>query len=217
LEFVVTVPGGFNTVTFNVPSLCDITDFFLRNDSRLVLNLDTDLTVLRTADIAGIIDAQGGHFTACGTSVAFTGNRARVYASDGSQVPICADNYSSTGLFRTELDNTFNWTLIDASGPLTEVNLSALESIDAGFTYAGDARRLVNHQHVNVRDGAKLDLSGVIVGTAGRRRSRRTDVLGGDAGSVGRLVRHDPFEEVTTCQVELRSADSSCSGLLPSR
>ncbi|NQU22148.1 MAG: PEP-CTERM sorting domain-containing protein [Candidatus Nealsonbacteria bacterium] len=168
-ECLVTVPGGGNAVIFNaplpnppLPLPVQITDFYLGNNSRLVLEPDTDLTVLRTADIAGIIDAQGGNFTANGTA-AFTGNRARVYASGGAKVSIAAEAYSSPGLTNySPAGGSWDWTLFSASGPTTELHLSALTVIDASFHVVNGAfGSNHNRQHISVEKGALLDLSGL--------------------------------------------------------
>ena len=73
LEFLVTIgcPGVYDPVFFDALSPIEITDLFLCNDCRLILNPDTDLTVFRTGEIAGIIDARGGNFTAVGPGVCF--------------------------------------------------------------------------------------------------------------------------------------------------
>ena len=168
----------FNPIYFdNVAGPVEITDFFLCNDSKLVLNPGTDLTVLRTTEIDGIIDGQGGIFTACGDSVSFSGDRARVEASDGSIITICASTYSSTGIWNSwdadphsYGDQTGTWypDLIKATGIGSLVDLSSVVSIDAGFASGGNDH---NYQQISALNGGVVDLSGVltITGPASER------------------------------------------------
>ena len=63
----------------------DLLREFANNDGRLNILLDRSLTVLGEADLAGIIDADGGDFFATGEGVAFTGDRVQLSASDSSK------------------------------------------------------------------------------------------------------------------------------------
>ena len=167
-EFLVTIgcetpghPGGegYNPVYFDAPAPpVEITDFFLSNNSKLVLDPGTDLTVLRTAEIAGIIDAQGGHFTACGTSTDLTGCRSRIYALYGSNVSICAPTYCSKDLWADSSGwNHRYWDLMKAEGNGSLLDLSTVISIDGGSVSTGD----YNHQQISAVTGGVVDLSGV--------------------------------------------------------
>ena len=162
LDFLVTIgcPGTYDPVCFDVFSPVEITDFFLCDNSRLLLEADTDLTVLRTADIAGILDGQGGDFTAVGNAV-FTGGRTRLYASGGSVITICAPTYCSTGLWSDNGHSsvaTYDWTLMQATGIGTLLDLSCVTNIDAGFNSSGNDNDL---QRINAFEGGAIDLSGV--------------------------------------------------------
>jgi|GEM_PF-3304604 len=188
LDFIVTVPADYDSIVFNAAfcvggtqdgELClddlgrqacvdgggdclsqvEITDFFLGDNSRLALDPDTNLFVLRNAEIAGIIDAQGGNFTSV-ADAAFTGCRARVYASDGSRIQIAAPDYCSTGLWRVAaLGGTFEWDLFTADGSETSLDLSSISVFNCGFQDGANGSH--NYQHVRVSGGATIDLSGV--------------------------------------------------------
>jgi hypothetical protein len=154
----------YDPVIFNFATPAEIEDFFLHNNSRLVLNADTDLTVLRTAEIAGIIDAQGGDFTADGPSVLFTGDRVRVHASSESRVQITAPAYSSTGLWRRPtFGGTFNPELLKADGNAAFLQLQSVSAMNCGFNDGSNSGLFVSHnyQHVTVTGGASMDLSSV--------------------------------------------------------
>ncbi len=167
----------YDPVIFNFATPAEITDFFLDNNSRLVLNPETDLTVVRTAEIAGIIDAQGGNFTAPDPedpnpgSAEFIGDRARVYASDGSIVNIGAATYSSTGIWRSwdcsgafgDQQCTTPLDLMTATGEGSLLDLSSVAVIDGGSTSGGND---FNQQMISALDGGTIDLSGVQTITA---------------------------------------------------
>jgi len=170
LEFLVTIgcltpahsTGAYDPVFFDASTPIEITDFFLLNDSRLILNQATDLTVLRTTEIAGILDGQGGSFTALGSGATITGNRARVYASEGSTVRVSAASISSTGLWRNNGINgqvfTYFFDLMTATGSGALLDLSSVTNIDASFTSSGDDHSI---QRISALDGGVIDLSGV--------------------------------------------------------
>ena len=134
----------------------DITDFFLDDDSRLVLNTGTDLMVLRTAEIAGIIDGRGGDFTAT-ASAAFADCRSRVYGSAGSVITICAPTYCSEGLFT---GGSSTWTLMSGVDVGTLLDISCLAGIDAGFNDSDSSYHQTIHK-ITASSGAEIDLSGV--------------------------------------------------------
>ncbi len=183
LAYLVTVPDGFNLVTFNASTPCEITDFFLGNNARLLLNPDTDLTVLRTAEIAGIIDAQGGNFNANGSSVAFTDCRARAYASSGSQVLIAAPSYCSSSLWRSAPDNfagtTFTTNLFSAASNAV-LNLSSIQSINAGFDNTD--RNDWNVQRISAESGGIIDISLALIIT-GPKKPKDALVISVDGAS----------------------------------
>ena len=198
LEFLVTIgcltpshpAGAYDPVHFNVTTPVEITDLLLRNDSRLVLDPGTDLTVLRNADLAGIIDAQGGNFTACGTSAAFTGDRARVYASDGSTITICAPAYSSMGIWRSwdangyppdgDQSGTWSPSLMRVTGGGALLDLSSVGVIDAGFSSGGNDHTF---QQISALDGGVIDLRGVQAITAPDSGRDRIDFVMSGPGS----------------------------------
>ncbi|MCH7871804.1 MAG: hypothetical protein IID33_08895, partial [Planctomycetes bacterium] len=210
LQYLVTVPGGFVPVTFDAPSPpVFITDFSLGDDSRLVLDPDTDLTVLRTTEIAGIIDAQGGNFTAPedpkAGSAAFIGNRARVHASGGSIVEIGAPTYSSTDLFKGSNINS-TWTLMTAADPDTLLDLSALTDLDAGFN-DGDVTSNATIHKITSSGGATINLSSVTTITGPAQHDDRLEIEVLDAMSE---IWLDDVQTITTTaqgQVLLKAYD----------
>ncbi len=229
LEFVVNIgcpsdidPDGavYDPVYFDSPAPpVDITDFFLCGGSRLVLNLDSDLTVLRHTEIAGIIDGQGGNFTACGTIAAFTDCRSRMNASNGSTIEICAPTYCSTGLW-SDWDANGGWSgdgvgttfpdLMKAEGAGSLLDLSTVPHIDAGFASTGNDH---THQRISALDGGVIDLSGVETVTGpGRSRdylSFIVDPEGSDPNLTQILLPGVRFIETDTVQPSSRVPWSS--------
>jgi len=82
------------------------------------------------------------------------GERARVYVGGGSKVDIDAATYSSRGL---AFGGSSTINLFTATDPGTLLDLSSVQSIDAGFAVG----RSVNRQEVTASGGAILDLSGL--------------------------------------------------------
>ncbi len=70
--------------------------------------------------------------------------------------------YSSTGLWADDgwpsQTTTYNWTLMQAEGAGTLLDLSGIQSIDAGFNSTGNDH---DYQKINALDGGVIDLSGV--------------------------------------------------------
>ena len=159
LEYLVTIgcSGVHGPVIFDDTSkLVEITDFLLCDDLRFVLDSGTNLAILRTTDIAGIIDGRGGNFTApqdpnFGTA-AFIGNRARIFASDGSVIQIGAPMYSSAGLASTT-------TILSADGEDTKINLPGLTSLSTAFN---DGWSGVQGHTITATNGAEIDLSALL-------------------------------------------------------
>ena len=134
----------------------EITDFFLCTDSRLVLKPYTDLTVLRTTEIDGIIDGQGGNFTAPDDpnfgSADFNGDRTRIWAADGSVIWICASTYSSEGLPFTE-------DILMTDGVGTAVLLPCTTNISTAFDDGSSS--YVRYHAISATSGGEIDLSGM--------------------------------------------------------
>ena len=220
LEFLISIgcPGDpnncpeqtFNPVYFDyVTGPIEITDFFLCNDSKLVLNPSTDLSVLRTTEIDGIIDGQGGIFTAPDDpnfgSAIFSGNRTRLWVSDGSIVTIWAPTYSSTNLYTS---GNSTWSLMTASDPNTLLDLSVLTEINAGFN-DGDTSYHETIHKITCSDGATIALPAVetITGPA-----QWDDQLEIELSGATSEIDLDGVETITTTsrgQVHLETYDGA--------
>jgi hypothetical protein len=147
---VIDLTGAF-TVTHRNGST-DVHSLTLGNNLTLSMLAGTGIKAHNEASIAGIINANGGNFTAAGPEVVFAGNRARVFASNGAQVIICAPEYSSAGLGG-------GVTLFSVAGPGTVLDLSLVASLDAGFTDGNGSLRALHT--ISVTGGGRLNLSGL--------------------------------------------------------
>ena len=95
VSYDVIFPDGTRTVTMDVAS-CNVATLFLGDNVTLVIPAGNEFTSSGQADLYGIVDDDGGGFTASVAS--FPGNRARAYSSSTGQVQIGAATYSSVGL-----------------------------------------------------------------------------------------------------------------------
>ena len=167
--FDVNIPGIFSVNACG--SSCEVNIFLLENNSSFIIPGGSSYIPLVSADIYGIINSTGGTFNATGVGAAFPGNRARVWASAGGQVVIGAPTYSSTGLFT---NGNSNWTLFSASNLGTLLDLSALQSIDAGFN-DGDTSYNATVHKITASDSGIIDLSGLATVTAPSRWDDRIE------------------------------------------
>ncbi|MDX1390670.1 MAG: hypothetical protein R3344_15885, partial [Acidobacteriota bacterium] len=145
--FDVVIPDGSGTV--NVDVTCVVETLSLGTASTLRILGTGDLSVNGQTDIAGIIDDDGGVFTA--TVAAFPGDQARVLGSAGGAVEIGASSYASSGLTSTTI-------VLEATGGLTTVDLSSLQSIAANFD---DGLVGPSTHTVSASGGGTIDLSGL--------------------------------------------------------
>jgi len=151
--FAGTVDGAGGNFTIMGPAT-------FTEGSKLTLSPGTNFTVTGQASLAGIVDGKGGNFATLGP-VIFAGERARAYAAAGSQVLIGAPAYSSKGLVFADGyggSPLFTTELFKVMNPGSLLDLSSIQSIDAGFprqTYDS------NHHEILCSDSATLDLSGV--------------------------------------------------------
>ncbi len=162
----VVIPDGF-LVLYDKAGDSEVTGFSLGNNATLRLNTPgANLTVDETADLAGIIDAQGGNFTATDdptTNATFDGTRARIFANNGSVVDIDVLAYSSAGL-------GFSTTIMSADGVGTELDLSSVVSINTGFN---DSSSTTREHVITATNGGTINLSGLETVTAPARGEDR--------------------------------------------
>ncbi|HEX2974228.1 MAG TPA: dockerin type I repeat-containing protein [Tepidisphaeraceae bacterium] len=161
--FNVTIPAGGTTVNFDkvTPDLldCTVQTLNLGKDSTFQLLPGTKYTVQEQADIYGVLKVNGGQFMA--TTATLKGDRARISIWNGAAATIGITSYSSTGLTDNngyDSVRTFNWDLMTAADAGTVLDLSGIQSIDAGYGPRGND---YNRQFIRVSGGALLDLSGV--------------------------------------------------------
>jgi hypothetical protein len=173
-QFTVIIPTGFPDPTFNKVGEFEISEFIINNNSNFNLSSDTSLEVVERADIAGIINAEGGDFLA-NTDAEFTGDRARLFASDGSLIEITAPTYSSAGLSGTA-------TILSATGAGTQLNLSNLRSLSTEFDDL-DARNQRTHT-IKASLGGQIDLSGVETLTSPFRTEDQVNLVVEGANSL---------------------------------
>ena len=144
--YFVTIDAPGSTIQLN--RICTVTTFTLGNDTTFLGPGEGNFTVLGQANIAGIIDEDGGFITA--PIASFVGDRARVY-SRFAPVEIGATSYSSVGL------NDTNYDLFVADGPNAVVDLDNLASIEAGFlSFKGNGE-----QRIRAANGGTIDLASV--------------------------------------------------------
>ena len=114
----------------------------------------------------------GGDFTAL--TAAFPGNRARAYAEMGSTVIIGASAYSSTGLIGT-------YTLFSSTNAGSLLNLSSLQSLNAGFNDSNTSTRV---HTVTASSAGVIDLSGLKTMTSPVRDEDRLDINVSDTAFI---------------------------------
>ena len=193
-EFLVTIgcqpdPNDpiivYDPVTFNINAPVEVTDLFLCRDSRLVLDPDAPdpndldpnagLIALRTTEIDGIIDGQGGNFTACGPSVTFPLNRTRIEASDSSLVTICVPAYSSAGLQNTT-------TILNAEGEGSAISFPTATSLSTAFD---DSSTTVRYHTIMATNGGEIALSAVAqIDPPARREDYARFILRGELSTI---------------------------------
>ena len=180
------------SASFNVAS-----NFVLGNNATLNLSTSANFTTI-TADISGIITADGANFVAAPFDL--LGNRARLYASNGASISISSSaTYSSNGLYTDTsctifgcVARTYNYNLFTASDVGTQLDLSSVRSIDAGFDdYSGDGDNDSNTQHIVASAEGKIDLSGLTMTTA---PTRSNDSL--------KFTVNDPVSEINLMKLQ---------------
>jgi len=185
--YMVVIPGNA-TVGLSVDGAFEVSDFVLPDSSTLNVGSGSTLTVLDEATVAGRITTSNGQFVAAQPGAAqITGNRARFSVSNGGMTTIAADSYSSTGRYNTYsnyADHGQTWThdLFVSTGAGSVLDLSSLQSIDAGFNDNDQDRNI--HRIVATEEG-RIDLSGVKTITSPYYNSGdRLDIVVGTGGEV---------------------------------
>ncbi|MCY2952872.1 MAG: hypothetical protein NTU53_12990, partial [Planctomycetota bacterium] len=173
--FNVIIPGGGKYVYFDKVKDgvldCTVKTFSLGDASTFHLLPGTTYTVQEQADLYGILNSDGGKFTAVGPGAGLKGERARISIWNGAVVTIGGDTYSSKGIWQSwdpdwhDGDQQGTWypTLMAADGAGTVLDLSKLVKIDAGFSSGGND---LNLQRITASNGGVIDLSGVQTLTA---------------------------------------------------
>ena len=156
--YEVVIPDNAGTVLAD-SSVCEISTILVGDNSTLRILAGNLYTILGDADVFGIVDGQGGDFNAA-TGGEFPGDRARIMSEQGAIVQILGGTtYSSQGLtFIVAGVGTTTTNLMTASDAGTLLDLSSLQSVDAGFPPASDDR---NRHEITASGGATIDLSGV--------------------------------------------------------
>jgi hypothetical protein len=198
LTFDVNIPIDNITITMDlVVAPSQVNSFLLGTDKAIadqpaifkVLEKKS-YSVLDLACIYGLIWCNGGVFIAPKGS--FCGNKAQVWADGGATVEIGAPSYSSTGLWKdttnTTSARTTEWALFSSSGQGTMLDLSALNKIDAGFSYSDTHDNDTNIQKITASGGGIVDLSGVVEVVGPVVVFDRLDILA-DKGSQIRLTK----------------------------
>jgi len=125
--FDVIIPDGF-TVYYDVDEPGFVTDLELGATSTLVIDPGHSLTLLDDVSLAGTALSDGNSTSLICTSAGTTlGNGAKLSVANGATISCNAASYSST-----TLNN--NATLFSVDGYDARLNLSAMQSLDAGFT-----------------------------------------------------------------------------------
>ena len=176
VEIPRVIDPPFSPVTVTVDPAtevpCEVDSLTLGTDSKLALGPGADYRVLIGSDINGIISGEGGDFTSATvgdpdllstsefTGSTLLGNRARFWAAAGSDVRLNGTSYSPIGLTRNDGDpwdtEAYSWNILKSSDPETLLDLSSLESIDAGFVQNSND---VNRHEITAENEAQINLA----------------------------------------------------------
>ncbi len=197
IHFFVAIPDGELVIFDRVEPVSpgdpgpptQLDSLILGNDARLQLNPDTELEILGDAELAGILDAQGGRFTALDPTGALSGDRARLYSSAAGLIDVRQEVYASTGLWASWDpsgafgDQVGTWfpELIKAEGINSQIVLSSTLAIDADFASTGNDH---SYQQIEAIDGGAVDLSGVQTIAAPRSGRDAIELTSSGAGSM---------------------------------
>lgn len=158
--YLVHISAGV-TVNFDVPgSGHQVTQFTLPGGSILNVNSGRDLEVVDAAAVSGVVNTVGGTFLASSPATTFPGNAARATVSGSGRIDINAPSYASTGINGSA-------TLFSAGGAGSRLDLTSLQSINAGVNLYGGAQVYTVHA---ANDGV-IDLSALQTVTAPYRET----------------------------------------------
>ncbi len=149
--YQVTVPAGV-TLDFDLPGSSNISTLDLAVGSTIRTEAGASMTVLDAANIAGLINADAGSFTAVGVGATLSGDQNRLTANNGAGITIGGTSFSSTGLLG-------NASLLLADGTGTSIGLASVTTLDAAFNRPGAGAQ--DTHTVTARNGGAIDLSGV--------------------------------------------------------
>ncbi len=158
VEFNVIIPANRGQVIHDTGGPCDLKSLIHGENTWLVITAGSSITVQKTAELAGVIDARDGSFQATGADVSLPSNHSwyAIKSPTGiATVAIGAISYSSTGWSQP---SGREWYLMDMIGTSASFDLSTVLMLDTGFDSAGTGADI--HQF-NIRDGATLDFSSV--------------------------------------------------------
>jgi hypothetical protein len=200
-QFNVIIPPGWGSSSTAVRY--DLTDaphtiktLDLGGSSWLNPVAGTDLTVTDTATLAGLLNVDGGRFTAVGAGTTLAGTTSRVYGANAAKITIAAPTYSSTGLWAdsgTSGVYVYTYVLMTADGAGSILDLSSIQSMNAGFSSTGND---YNVQKVTASNGGSINLSGVQTITVPRYGKDRLDITV-DNGAIN-LAGLSTIESVST-------------------
>ncbi|TWU27462.1 hypothetical protein [Bythopirellula polymerisocia] len=173
-DFIVVIPAS-HTVNFNVPGTGHkVFQLSLADNATLNINSGRDLAVVDEASVAGILTTDNGVFSAPSLASRFDGTRGRIEITGGGDITLNATSYSSLGLNGTA-------TLFSADGTGTVLNLSSVQSINAGWDdFSGGSR--VNT--IRATNNAAINLSGVETINAPSRGEDRIDFVVGANSTI---------------------------------
>jgi len=196
LTFDVTIEADDSTISMDLDVVpCEVNSLIL-GTSKAVADHPATLKVLggggRTysvldqACIYGRIHVDGGAFLAPHGS--FCGNKAQVWVDAKGYVLLGAPAYDSTGIWHSwdadsgTDDDSGTWApvLMKASGQESLLDLSSVQSIDAGFNSAGNDH---TYQQILAEQGGKIDLSRVKTIVAPSSGRDRIDIVMKGPGS----------------------------------
>ena len=169
----VVIPTG-HTVRFDVDSGSldpgQVTDFDLAAGTTFIVDPGHAFVVLDDASIAGIVQTDNSTFFAETAGAAFAGNKPQLSNVGGGDLAIAGTTYASTGLNQSG----WTYTLFNVDGAGSLLDLSSLQSLNAGFNdnWSGST-----YQQVLVTNSGVLDLSSLQMITGPARSEDRLSFI----------------------------------------
>ncbi|MCU0253793.1 MAG: hypothetical protein MUE47_04560, partial [Acidobacteria bacterium] len=144
--FDVVIPDGAKTVTMDVSS-CTVRTISLGNAVTFGVLTGNAFQVTGTAAIYGVVDVDGGSFSA--PSGSFPGNKAQLDAEAGGRIQIGATTWSTAGLSASSYD------IVRATGAGTRVELPNLTNLSTSFN---DGTSGASYHAIVVSGGAVVSM-----------------------------------------------------------